>query len=86
MKNVLGTIALSAVLLLTFSGGSKIAAQAREPNPQASHYANELAEIAQTGPDLTLCQAQRAIVPGFLSSSNFIEGPPGQLPLQPCQH
>jgi tetratricopeptide (TPR) repeat protein len=63
--------------LLAFSAGGKAAAQAREPDPQASHYANQLAEIAQTGPDLTLWQAQRAIVAGFLSSSNFIEGDPG---------
>jgi hypothetical protein len=77
MKNVLSTIAFTAILLLAFSAGVKAAAQARETNPQASHYANEVAEIAQTGPDLTLWQAQRAIVAGFLSSSNFIEGDSG---------
>lgn len=83
MKNVLGTIALSAILLLTFSAGSKTKAQAREPNPQANHYANELAEIAQTGPDLTVWQAQRAIVAGILSSSNFSAGEPGSFRFNP---
>lgn len=78
MKNVLGTIALSAILLLMCP--AKVKTQVgfpTAPNPQPNRYARELAEIAQTGLDLTLWQTRRVIVAVFLSSSNFSGCDPG---------
>jgi tetratricopeptide (TPR) repeat protein len=81
MNKVLVTIVLPAILLLICPVAGM--AQTPEPNPEAERSSRALAEIAQIGPDLTLWQAQRVIVAGFVSSPSFIEDDPGSFRFSP---
>jgi tetratricopeptide (TPR) repeat protein len=79
MNEVLVTFVLATILLLAGPAAGKMAAQVYKPAAarQAPQPVPAPAEIEQYGPDLTLWQAQRAIVAGFQNSPWITQADPG---------